>query len=108
MKNIKNPFASLISKVWRNPKRRLTAKIKAECDDLPRNQRLTVVAVLLSAFVLTAFFVFGHACYRLGLGHSRQAVEIEHLRTLELPDNYNNVKSITLPAYDDAGMESED
>lgn len=108
MKKIKNPFATFANKVWRIPKGRLTDKIKAACDDLPRNQRLTVVAVLLSAFVLTAFFVFGHACYRLGLGHSRPAVEIKHLRSLELPDNDNNVKPLTLPAYDDAGMESED
>lgn len=104
MKNRKNPIATLINKIWRNPKGRLTAKIKAACDDLPRNQRLTVVAVLLSAFVLIAFFVFGHACYRLGLGHSRQTMEIEHLRSLELPDTDNNVKPLTLPAYDDAGM----
>lgn len=108
MKTIKNPFATFANKVWRNPRGRLTAKIKAACDDLPRNQRLIVVAVLLSAFVLTAFFVFGHACYRLGLGHSRQSLEVEHIRSLELPSVENDVQPVIPAAYDDAGIESED
>ncbi len=55
------------------------------CDDLPRNQRLMVVTVLLSAFILTAFFVFGNACYRMGAGHARKSIEIEHIRQLDLP-----------------------
>lgn len=85
------------------------ARLREACDGLPRRQRLTVVSVMLCAFVLVAFFVFGHACYRIGLGHSRQAVEVEHIRPLELPavDN-GDVKPLIPAAYVDAGMESED
>lgn len=84
---IRNLVASFYNKVWHGPKGKLNARIRKACDDLPRNQRLMVVTVLLSAFVLTAFFVFGHACYKMGAGHARQAVEIEHIRQLELPTN---------------------
>lgn len=84
---IRNLVAPFYNKVWNGPKGKLTARIRKACDDLPRNQRLMVVTVLLSAFVLTAFFVFGHACYKMGAGHARQAVEIEHIRQLELPTN---------------------
>lgn len=95
--------------VWRKPKGRLSAKLRKVCDDLSRNQRLTVVSVLLTLFVLIAFFVFGNACYKLGLGHARQAVEVEHIGTLELPGKTApDVKPLTSSAYDDAGMESED
>ena len=79
-------FVSLLyNKVWHTPKGRLTAKIKKACDDLPRNQRLMVVTILLSAFILAAFFVFGNACYKMGAGHARQSIEIEHIRQLDLP-----------------------
>lgn len=84
---IRNLVAPFYNKVWHGPKGKLTARVRKACDDLPRNQRLMVVTVLLSAFVLTAFFVFGHACYKMGAGHARQAVEIEHIRQLELPTN---------------------
>lgn len=85
------------------------ARLREACDGLPRRQRLTVVSVMLCAFVLVAFFVFGHACYRIGLGHSRQAVEVEHIRPLELPtDDNSDVKPLTSTAYDSTGMESED
>ncbi len=87
--SIKQKINTLVSplynKVWHGPKGRLTAKIKKACDDLPRNQRLTVVTVLLSAFVLMAFFVFGHACYKIGAGQARQSIEVEHIQQLELP-----------------------
>lgn len=85
---------------------RLTARLRKECDAMPRRKRLTVVSVMLCIFVFTAFFVFGHACYRIGLGQARQAVEVEHIRPLDLPKN--DVKPLTHTAYDDAGMESED
>lgn len=85
------------------------ARLREACDGLPRRQRLTVVSVMLCAFVLVAFFVFGHACYRIGLGHSRQAVEVEHIRPLELPADYNgDVKPLTSTTYDSTGMESKD
>lgn len=99
---------AIYNMVWRNPKGRLSAKLRKRCDKLPHNQRLTVIAVMLTAFVLIAFFVFGHACYRIGLGHSRQSIEVEHIRSLELPTPENDVQPVIPSAYDDAGMESED
>ena len=81
---IQNLVTPLYNKVWHGPKGRLSAKVRKVCDDMPQKQRLTVVTVLLSAFILVAFFVFGHACYKMGAGHARQAIEIEHIRQLEL------------------------
>ena len=85
---------------------KITARLREACDGLPRRQRLTVVSVMLCAFVLIAFFVFGHACYKIGLGHSGRLVEVEHIQPLKI--NKPDVKPITPAAYDDAGMESED
>lgn len=99
---------AIYNMVWRNPKGILSAKLRKGCDSLPHNQRMTVIAVMLTVFVLTAFFVFGHACYRIGLGHSRQSLEVEHIRSLELPATENDVQPIIPSAYDVAGMESED
>lgn len=82
---IQNLVSPLYNKVWHDPKGRLSAKVRKVCDDMPHKQRLTVVTVLLSAFILVAFFVFGNACYKMGAGHARQAIEIEHIRQLELP-----------------------
>ena len=82
---IRNLVSPLYNKVWHTPKGRLAAKIKKACDDLPRNQRLMVVTILLSAFILATFFAFGNACYKMGAGHARQSIEIEHIRQLELP-----------------------
>lgn len=86
-KKINTIVSPLYNKVWHGPKERLAAKVRKVCDDMPRKQRLTVVTVLLSAFVLMAFFVFGHACYKIGAGHARQSIEVEHIRQLELPTN---------------------
>ena len=86
---IRNLVASLYNKVWHGPKGKIWERLKKACDNLPKNQRLMVVTVLLSVFVLTAFFVFGHACYRMGAGHARQAIEVEHIRQLELPSENN-------------------
>ena len=86
---IRNLVAPLYNKVCHGPKGKIRERLKKACDDLPKNQRLMVVTVLLSAFVLTAFFVFGHACYRMGSGHARQAIEVEHIRQLELPSENN-------------------
>lgn len=85
---------------------KLTEKLRKECDGLPRKQRLTIVSIMLTIFVLTAFFVFGHACYRIGLGQARQAVKVEHICSLDLPKNI--VEPLTPATYDNAGMESED
>ena len=86
---IRNLVAPLYNKVWHGSKGKIRERLKKACDDLPKNQRLMVVTVLLSVFVLTAFFVFGHACYRMGAGHARQAIEVEHIRQLELPSENN-------------------
>ena len=86
---IRNLVAALYNKVWQGPKGKIRERLKKACDDLPKNQRLMVVTVLLSVFVLTAFFVFGHACYRMGAGHARRAIEVEHIRQLELPSENN-------------------
>lgn len=101
--------ATVANAVWRTPKGRLSAKLRKACDGLPHNQRLTVITVLLVLFVLAAFFVFGNACYKVGLGHARHAVEVEHIGTLALPDkSVPDVKPSIPAAYDDAGIEGED
>lgn len=96
----------MYSNLWRNPKGRLTSRLKGACDAIPPRRRLTAVLLMLTVFVLTAFFVFGHACYKIGLGHSGRLVEVEHIQPLEI--NNPDVKPITPAAYDNAGMESED
>lgn len=89
IRNIVSPLYNIVSplynKVWHSPKGKIKERIRKACDDLPRNQRLMVVTVLLSAFILTAFFVFGNACYKIGAGHARKSIEVEHIKQLELP-----------------------
>lgn len=85
MKN-KSHFAGLIDWVWRQPKSKISGKIRQVCDDMPHRQRLMVVTGLLSAFVLIAFFVFGHACYRMGAKRAVFEYEVEHLHELEMPE----------------------
>ena len=80
-----NFVSPLYNKVWHGPKGKIKERLKKVCDDMPHKQRLTVVTVLLSAFILIAFFVFGHACYKMGAGHTRQTIEVEHIQQLELP-----------------------
>lgn len=98
--------ATVYNKVWHTPKGKFSAKVRKVCDGIPRNQRLMVVGVMLCAFVLIAFLVFGNACYKIGLGHSRRIVEVEHISPIDLPSS--DVKSLTPTEYDNAGMESED
>ncbi len=86
---IQNLVSPLYNKVWHDPKGKIRERLEKVCNDMPHKQRLTVVTVLLSAFVLIAFFVFGHACYKIGVGHARQTIEVEHIRQLELPTNDN-------------------
>ena len=82
---IQNLVSPLYNKVWHGPKGKIKERVKQAFDDMPHKQRLTVIIVLLSAFILVAFFVFGHACYKMGAGHARQAIEIEHIQQLKLP-----------------------
>lgn len=112
----KSPLARLIDWVWREPKGRIGAKLKQVCDDMSHKQRLMVVTVLLSAFVLIAFFVFGHACYKIGAKRAVFEYEVEHLYNLDLPehsvkDTVCSLEKFYIPtdsAYDDTGVESED
>ena len=81
--NRKSLFVRLIDWVWRNPKANISEGIKKTCDDMLPKQRL-LVTVLLSAFVLVAFFVFGHACYKIGARQAYNEIEVEHLKNIEL------------------------
>ena len=74
---------AIYNKVWLSPKTRLSGFIKRKCDELPQKQRLTVVTVMLTAFILIAFFVFGHACYEMGRGH-RSEMQVEHVHHIEV------------------------
>ncbi len=105
--NLRAARDTVYNKVWHTPKGKLSAKLRSLCDGIPQKQRLLVVSIMLCAFVLIAFFVFGHACYRIGLGHARQQIEIQHIRQLEI-SGPENVKSSTPAANDIAGMEIED
>lgn len=120
MKN-KSHLASLIDWVWRQPKSKVSGKIRQACDDMPHRQRLMVVTVLLSAFVIIAFFVFGHACYRMGAKRAVFKYGVEHLHEVELPESnlseYLPEDELTLKqeycnqtdsVYDDTGVENED
>lgn len=69
---IQNFVSPLYNKVWHGPKGKIRERLKKVCDDMPHKQRLTVVTVLLTAFILIAFFVFGHACYKMGANHAYQ------------------------------------
>ncbi|WP_167761643.1 TraL conjugative transposon family protein [Barnesiella sp. WM24] len=86
-------MSPLYNKVWHGPKGKIRERLKKVCDDMPHKQRLTVVIVLLTAFILIAFFVFGHACYKMGAGHARQAIEIEHIQQLELSTNVSDYET---------------
>lgn len=108
MTKIKSIFGAIYNYMWRNPKGRLATRLKGACKSMPPKQRITVVSIMLTVFVLTAFFVFGHACYKIGLGKAQKSVEIEHIRPIELPTDNNDVKPLIPTDYDDAGMESED
>lgn len=62
--------SAIYNKVWGKPKSALGAYLRRKCDDIPANRRLTLITVLLSLFIITAFFVFGNACYRIGRGQA--------------------------------------
>ena len=104
--NLRAARDTVCNKVWHAPKGKLSTKLRILCDGIPQKQRLLVVSIMLCAFILIAFFVFGHACYKIGLGHSGRLVEVEHIQPLEI--NKPDVKPIIPVAYDDAGMDSED
>ena len=99
---ISNLVSPLYNKVWYGAKGKIRERIKKACDAIPHSQRLTVVTVLLSAFVLIAFFVFGHTCYKMGAGHARRTIEVEHIRHLELSSDDNPDVSPKIIEYETA------
>lgn len=107
---IRNLVSSLYNKVWHTPKGRLAAKIRKACDDLPRNQRLMVVTILLSAFILAAFFVFGNACYKMGARHTKYDFDIQHIESIPIQDGHRTLSDeelmdIKIRAYEEMSSE---
>ena len=49
MKN-KSSLARVIDKIWREPKGKISGKIRQICENMSHRQRLTVVTVMLSVF----------------------------------------------------------
>lgn len=82
----------MYDKVWHSPQTHIAGMIRRKCDTMSQKQRLTVVTIMLSAFILIAFIVFGHACYKLGLGH-RSELKVEHIRHLDVSKS-NPAKNI--------------
>lgn len=86
IRKITSGYAGLIDRCWYGPKDRVSGSLRKMCDDMPPKRRVTVVAVLMSVFVLTAFYLFGHACYRMGARQAANSFEIEHIHGLEVKD----------------------
>ena len=85
MKLSKSIGQYIYNKVWRVPKVTVGNFLRRRCDGIPENRRLAVIAVLLSLFILTAFFVFGNACYRIGRGHAAATLaEPAHIEGLDI------------------------
>lgn len=82
--NLRNGVSALYNKVWHAPKGKLSTRLRAKCDELTPKQRLTVVTVMLSLFIVTAFGLFGRACYRMGAGHAERKIEIQHIQQLDV------------------------
>lgn len=98
MRKLKSFRDTIYNKVFMKPKNYIGSCLRDRCDRIPENRRLTVVTVLLTIFVLVAFFVFGNACYRIGRGQAAaERIEVKHIEGLELP-----VKGLELPAPDDS------
>ena len=86
MKLSKSIGQYIYNKVWGVPKVTVGNFLRRRCDGIPENRRLAVIAVLLSLFILAAFFVFGNACYRIGKGDAAK-YRIEHIKTLDIPQS---------------------
>lgn len=85
MKLSKSIGRSIYNKVWSVPNGAVGNFLRRRCDGIPENRRLAVIAVLLSLFILTAFFVFGNACYRIGRGHAAATLaEPAHIEGLDI------------------------
>ena len=104
--------ATIYNKVWGKPKAALGAYLRRKCDGIPANRRLTLITVLLSLFIITAFFVFGNACYRIGRGQAlMERIEPEHIEGLELPSLDNgdppDIWQFNDSEYELSGTENE-
>ena len=94
-------FRNLHHFVWHNPKAKILSLIKSKCESITPSRRMTVVAIMLTMFILIAFGVFGHACYRLGQGHAHTAIEIKHIPSLDLPEKENHeIPGFQFPEHD--------
>lgn len=83
---LKSGVSTFIYKVWHSPKGKLSAKLKAACDDIPEKKRLKIVTAMLAVFILVAFLVFGNACYKMGARQQHQ-IEVQHIQQLDLHTN---------------------
>lgn len=104
--------SAIYNKVWGKPKSALGEYLRRKCDGIPANRRLTIITVLLSLFIITAFFVFGNACYRIGRGQAlMERIEPEHIEGLELPplDNGDtpDIGQFNESGYELSGTENE-
>lgn len=96
--NLRNGVAHIYNKVWHAPKGKFSERLKRRCEELTRKQRLTVVTVMLSLFIVTAFGLFGRACYRMGAGHAERKIEIQHIQQ---PDLAKESPEVSPKSYDD-------
>lgn len=103
--------SAIYNKVLGKPKGIVGNYLRRKCDGIPEERRLLVVAVMSALFVLTAFIVFGHACYRIGRGHTlTEQMEIRHIEGLDLPvpDNSDSLMmDLNEISYDFSGFENE-
>lgn len=74
-----NPLKKIVDWLWRTPKDKVAECLRNKCDAMPHKQRLTVVGLLFGILTLTAFLLFGHACYKMGAREQRVKFEIEHM-----------------------------
>lgn len=112
MNKFQSMRSAIYNKVWGKPKSLLGAYLRRKCDGIPANRRLTLITVLLSLFIITAFFVFGNACYRIGRGQAlMERMEPEHIKGLELPSFDNgdtpDIEQFNKTEYELSGTENE-
>lgn len=74
---------AIYNKVWHLPKTCLSETLKRKCEALSHKQRVGVVTILLAVFTLSAFFAFGHACYRMGQGNA-PTIQVSHIQPLDV------------------------
>jgi len=89
---IQKLVSPLYNKVWHGPKGRLKSHIKEKCDALPQKKRMTLVFTLLGAFILTAFFLFGNACYKMGARQAVNQIEVQHIQSIPMPEPLNEAQ----------------